>query len=903
MKRGTLIEDELPLAAINLESARDKSLRHGHLSTLHLWWASRPLPMSRAVVFSSLVPAPEDDAIRKALMQTLSDAMPFNRSLQSRPLDGLRSRLREAWPDGPPKVLDCFAGRGIIPLEGMRLGCDVTSVDVNPVAHLIQRAVLDFPNRWSDILPDGSHSLVADFLRWAARMRELAERQLAQHFPAKEGRRAAVYFWARTMPCSEPSCRRTIPMIKSRRLVDSNRRSIRLDYEVYDERVGLLLGDGKPSDGTDWTTGVVRAASVTCPACGTTQPAKDVRHFAKTVGFGKDLFAVMTTSEDGRSREYRMATDEDRKAAMVGPLLSTLPDCPDGTTALPDEAMVKSQYRRLQNLVFGIDTWRGLFTDRQLLVLGVLAATVRQVYEEMIAEGEAPERARALATYLAFVVDKIADYDSSFATWVAKGEFVAHTFPQQAIRMAWDFTEVNPFSEASGSFDGAVRWIELVLQHCCAVKHGSATVLRGNAQSLDFADGSFDAVITDPPYYDAVQYGDLSDFFYVWLKRTVGHLYPELFGTPLTPKQAQVIETNADKKSPEFVSHDEFERRLGAAISEMARVVKDDGIVSIVFAHTDVEAWERLLRALRAAGLVVTTSWPMRSEREGRSTAQLSAVLGSSVVLVCRKEAAAGVGYYDDVVAELEQRIEDRLAVFEEMQLVGADYFVSAVGPAFEVFAKYERVTRLSGEEVGVDELMVLARQAVARHAARRLLGGESLAALDDRALLYLTWRWAYDGEAIPADEAYKLGRAFDIDFADLTNSDGLVKKTGDTFHLLGPQDRRNVKVATGSSLVDVLQVACQLHDAGRRKELVDLLGATRAGTEPGFWALASAIAQALPDGDREKTMLLGLTANQEVLAAAAQHSRPTEVQSLFGNRTPSMFGDDPPTLFEGSTP
>jgi hypothetical protein len=174
------------------------------------------------------------------------------------------------------------------------------------------------------------------------------------------------------------------------------------------------------------------------------------------------------------------------------------------------------------------------------------------------------------------------------------------------------------------------------------------------------------------------------------------------------------------------------------------------------------------------------------------------------------------------------------------------------------------------------------------------------LVALDDSALLYLTWRWAYDGEAIPADEAYKLGRAFDIDFADLTKPEGLVKKTGDTFYLLGPQDRRNVKVAPGSSLVDVLQVACQLHDAGQRKELVDLLGATGAGTEPGFWALGSAIAQALPDGDREKTMLLGLTANREALATAAQQSRPMETPSLFGNKTPSLFGDDPPTLFEG---
>jgi len=860
--------------------------------------------MSRAVVFSCLVPAPRDEDERKELMRVLAEAMPFERTLQSRALDQLQARLQEAWPDGPPKVLDCFAGRGIIPLEAMRIGCDVTAVDLNPVAHLIERSILEFPQRWNDSLPDGRHRLIVDFRKWADRMREIAEGELAQHFPMEGRDRPAVYFWARTMPCSEPTCHRVIPLIKSRKLASSAKRTVRLDFDVQPGRIDVSVHEGKPSDGSDWGTGTIRGSAVTCPACGTTQSPTEVRKYAKSVGFGCTLFAVMTTCNGGKVREYRTPSPKEKAAGEnIALELDALPDCPDGTTALPDEAINKAQFRILRSLVYGIDTWRGLFTDRQLLVLGTLASAVRQVHQEMTAAGEEPERARALATYLAFIVDKIADRDSSFSSWDNGYEKVRNTFPQQAIRMAWDFTEVNPFSDASGSFDGAVRWIELVLQHLCAISGGIATVIRGNAQALDFPDEHFDAVVTDPPYYDSFQYGDLSDFFYVWLKRSVGHLYPDLFVTPLTPKQAEVVETRADKKSAEYVSHEEFENRLGAAIGELARVVKKDGIVAVVFAHTDVEAWERLLRALKGAGLVVTTSWPMRSEMTNRPTAHISAVLSSSVVLVCRKESSAGVGYYDDVVAELEQRIEERLAVFEDMQLVGADYFVSAIGPAFEVFAKYGKVIRLSGAEVGVDDLMVLARQAVARHAARRLLGGESLSALDDSALLYLTWRWAYDGEAIPADEAYKLGRAFDLDFADLTRPDGIVKKTGDMFHLLGPQDRKNVKIGPGSSLVDVLQVACQLHDAGRRSELVELLGATGAGTEPGFWALGSAIAQALPDGDREKTMLLGLTANQETLTSAAQNSRPMEAPSLFAIETPSLFGDDRPTLFEGSKP
>jgi len=538
-------------------------------------------------------------------------------------------------------------------------------------------------------------------------------------------------------------------------------------------------------------------------------------------------------------------------------------------------------------LTFGIDTWAGMFTPRQRYVLAILAQTVRAAHAQMLNDGMDEERAKTLTTYLGLAVDRIADYDSTFVTWVPSGEFPTHTFPQQSVRMAWDFTEIDPLADGPGNWDGAIEWIKLALVHCCNATIGNPSrVQRANAQELSFADGEFDAVIIDPPYYDAFQYGDLSDFFYVWLKRSIGHLYPELFLTPLTPKQAEIIENRADKKSPEYISHEEFERRLQNALNEVARVVKDDGIVSLVFAHTDVEAWERLLKGLRGSGLVVTTSWPMQSERAGRTTANVGSVLGSSVVLVCRKATARSEGFYDDVVRELEARLEARLGTFEEMQLSGADYFVSAVGPAFEVFARYSRVVRLSGDEVDVDQLMVLARQAVARHAMRRLLGGESLAALDDRSLFYLTWRWAYDGLPIPADETYMLCRAFDIDLEDLTRPNGLVKKQGSgkdlQYRLLGPDDRKKIALGASPTLIDVLHTACQLHDQGRRNELIELLGATTAGNEPAFWAMTAAIAEALPEGDRERTLLLGLGGNRENLAeAAAKHAGPAEALTL----------------------
>jgi putative DNA methylase len=879
-----LIEEELPLKVVNAESAREKSLRHGHISTMHLWWARRPLAMSRAVVFGTLLPDPGDDAKRKEILDLVAEASSFEASTNPSRINPLRKLLAEAYPDGPPKVLDCFAGGGAIPLEALRLGCDTTAVDLNPVAHLIEKCILEYPQRFGQPGVLGENTLADDFVKWAQWVRERVEPKLAKVFPADEkGRRPAVYFWARTMICPNPSCRAEIPLLSSFWLANSKRRTVWVDVDAEPGKIDLRIVTGPAPSGRDLSDGTVKASSVTCPACGTSTVAKDVREYGKRTGFGRRLYAVLDI--DGGVRTYRAPRPDEVEGAesLATALLDELEETSDGTSPIPDEPMVKSQYRRYGNLVYGIDTFRGLFNDRQLYVLGSLCEAVRAAHDEMVNEGMDPDRAIAVATYLGLCVDRIADYDSGFTTWVSGGEFHAHVFKRQSIAMVWDYVEVDPLQDVSGSWDGASRWIERAIRHCSSSSETPASVQRGDAQRLPFPDATFDAVIVDPPYYDAIQYGDLSDYFYVWLKRSIGHLHPAVFGTPLAPKQHEIIESRADKKSPEYISHEEFERRLQKALGEMARVVKPDGIVAIVFAHTDVEAWERLLRALRVANLVVTTSWPMRSEREARSTAQISAVLDSSVVLVCRPQHAGQEGFYDDVVRSLEARIAERLDAFEEMGLVGADYFVSAIGPAFEVFAQYSRIVKLSGEEVDVAELMVLARQTVARHAMRRLLGADSLASLDAESLFYLTWRWAYLTAKIPADEAYKLEKAFDVDLGHLARPGGFARQSGSNFSLLGPHERKDLKVGASPSLVDVLHLACQLWDASRRRELEELLGATGMGVEPGFWATARALAEVLPDGNRERTMLLGLTGNRDALTEAAAKSTATvEELTLF---------------------
>ena len=876
-----LIEEELPLEAVNAASAREKSLRHGNISTMHLWWARRPLAMSRAIVFGSLLPDPGNDARRQAILDLLGAASEFEAASDGGRMNPLRKLLADAYPSGAPRVLDCFAGGGAIPLEALRLGCDTTALELNPVAHLIEKACLEYPQRFGQPVGLGTNQLAEDFVQWVDWIRTKVAPDLTAVFPtAKTGKRPAVYFWCRTMLCPDPGCGRQVPLVSSRWLANTSRHKAWIEFHTASKAISITVHTrGNPAG--DPSIGTVKASSATCPACGASATAHEVREYGKQGTFGAQLYAVLDI--DGRNRTYRIPTQGEIDGALTKAeeQLHRLPELMDGTSAVPDEACDPDGFRRVQSLVFGIDSFAQMFNVRQLYVLGRLAQAVREAHAEMLIRGLSTEYARALATYLGLAVDRIADRNSSFCGWDVSREMVRNTFPRQAISMVWDFAEIDPFGDGSGNWSGAARWIELAIRHCSNAAAASGVVLRGNAQALPFEDASFDAVVVDPPYYDAIQYSYLSDFFYVWLKRSVGMLYPDAFATEATPKKQEVVQNQAKRTSTAFVSSDEFDRRLRAALAEMARVLKPDGVMSLVFAHTDVTAWEKLLRALRSEGLIVSTSWPMRSEMANRSTASIQhAVLGSSVVLVCRKAESHGDGFFDDVVRELEARIGDRLDRFERMGLVGADYFVSAVGPAFEVFAKYSRVLRLSGDEVDVSDLMILARQVVARRAMGKLLGDESVGSLDPVSLLYLTWRWAYQGESIPADEAFKLERALDVDLSTMLGHDGLAERTGATFSLRGPDARKGLQIGPSPLIIDVLHLACKLWESGKRRELEQLLGDTGAGASSAFWSLARALGEVLPEGNRERTMLLGLTGNQDALtSAAAKLAQPTGEQ------------------------
>ncbi len=880
-----LIEVELPLTAINTESATDKRTHDGHISTLHNWWARRPLPMSRAMVAASFL---ADDGDNTEVLGRISAAMPTKGVLDNGSVGWLRDRIAETNPEGA-SVLDCFAGGGAIPLEALRLGCETTAMDLNPVAYLIERACLEYPQRFGSSDTSGSNTLVADVKHWARWIADETKKEVDHLYPVTEGRSEPVpyYFWVRTMPSPDPGLGIDIPILSSRVLAERRNAWVELDPDRSGVGISVHQADQLPDDPT-LKDGNESAGSVTCPISGITASQRDTKRYGTDHGFGQRLYAVCEIN--GRDRTYRAPEPAEIEAAnLAAEALRLIEDdeFPEGIPVIPDEVVDGIGYNNLQFLPYGWATWRSLFTDRQLVLFTTICQKIRLAHESMIDGGMDPERACAVATYLAFASDKVADRNSAFSSWQTGGEKIRGTFPGQTVQMRWDFCENYPFRTGSGSWEDAVTAICKVIGHCSQVGSGPARVVRGDAQAMPFDDDEFDAVLIDPPYYFSVMYSDLSDFFYVWLKRSVGHLYPEHFHTQWTPKSQEIVQNRCAPRLDGYISEEEFDSRLGNALAEVTRVVKEDGVVGIVFAHTDVTAWEKLLKALRVAGLTVTTSWPIRSEMEGRPVAHVRAALGSSVVLVCRPNRQVGSGFFDEVNAELERVVGKRLDEFSAMGLHGADFFVAAIGPAFEVFAQYESIVRLSGEEVSIAELMELARKTVSEHSMRRLLGSESLSRLDDTSLLYLSWRWAYLNVPIPADEALKLSRAFSVELDEVCGRGGVVEKKGKTFKLKGPHERRDLELRADSPMVDVLHRLSQLWDVGQPNEVVELLAASGYADEPVFWAMAKAISQIVPDGDRERTMLQAFLTSQERLVSRAIQHRSTVADTM------TLFPDD----------
>jgi len=389
-------------------------------------------------------------------------------------------------------------------------------------------------------------------------------------------------------------------------------------------------------------------------------------------------------------------------------------------------------------------------------------------------------------------------------------------------------------------------------------------VIQASATSLPYPDNYFDAVITDPPYYDNVPYSYLSDFFYVWLKRTIGDLYPDLFATPLTPKSEEIV-AYSNREDGFEGGKKFFEDMIARAFGEIHRVLKPDGIACIVFAHKSTEAWETIINALLKSGLYLTASWPVHTEMKERLRASESAALASSIYMVCRKRTENKTAYFNEIKPQIEARIKEKLEQFWNEGISGADFFISAIGPAMEVFGKYESVEKPSGEKVSARELLEFIRKTVSEYALTKILTSTQLGGIDEETRFYLLWRWTYNSAKVQFDDARKLAQAVGIELTEEWGR-GFIKKDKEFISVLDARERGKDFLAKKKfeSMVDVLHACLLYWEQNNKAEISKVLEETGNINNNAFWQVAQAISEVLPEGDEEKKMIQGFLYGRE---------------------------------------
>jgi adenine-specific DNA methylase len=396
---------------------------------------------------------------------------------------------------------------------------------------------------------------------------------------------------------------------------------------------------------------------------------------------------------------------------------------------------------------------------------------------------------------------------------------------------------------------------------------------------LPFESEAVEAVITDPPYYDAVPYADLSDFFYVWLKRTVGDSYPDVFRTTVSPKRNELIEERPHSSLKHRKDRQHYEKGMATAFLEMRRTLDGDGVCCVMFAHKTTSAWESLIGGLLAARLCVSASWPIHTERPGRARSNDAAALASSVTLVCRKRSGGSPeGLWDDVRHELKSVSKERLDFFWKQSIRGADFFISAIGPALSVFGKYERVTRLSGEEVTVGQFLDEVRSLVSNYALAKILKTTQTGTIDPESRFYVVWKWSYGDAKVPADESFKLSQALGLETESIWDKTGVLEKAGENVLALPIGKRINIKhlgepspSGSPASLIDVLHRMCAFREKGDTQGMAQFLGRSGHANNHSLWLIAQAISEILPDGDKEKQLMQGLLNQREGLVEATR--------------------------------
>ena len=931
MNDKRLIEVDFPLKQVSLDSVHEKNVRHGHISTLHIWPARRPLAASRAALIATLLPDPGNPEKRKEILErmagrviekierkrvggrtvekvkeeTMGGILHWKRE-NDPDIQWFREEIRKAYGGRAPKVLDPFAGGGAIPLEAMRLGCDVTAMDINPVAWFILKCTLEYPQKLAGQtrpLPKFAlkdREFMEDFLKakgfkgaglrtflerlghgdggdiqldlvqyddpileadlayhvraWGRWVLARARKELSSYYPTyaefeplesdekflsrpsrqflevEEGvpqinplnaefddaylkdkhnprwiaKPPVAYLWARTVTCKQ--CRATLPLLKTRWLCKKSRKRVLLTMEPNADQTGVVFGvqNEVPQNGGNAAqrrehdkcigAGTMSRTGATCPCCGTIMTLEDIRLEGRAGRLDATMTAVVVNGGRKKGKEYRLPTDHELAMAEVTEeqLEALYADIPFG---LPDEQTPKAgtgASRAFSVDGYGLDTWRKLFTNRQLATQCVLIKSITTARSEMNAIYD-PSVADAIIGFLACIMDRQADYGSAGCIWVNSHEHMGHQFSRFALPIVWDIAEVCPLTTASGGLESAYEWVIRVVEHLQTATRDMPTPGVDLRSAIGDQTGLHDLIITDPPYYDAIPYSDLMDFFYIWLRRVAHSVSNELqgaFGAHLGPKwdaeasNGELIDDASRFDGDKTLSKQNYEDGMALAFRTSWDALQPDGRLVVVFASKSPDAWETLVAALIRAGFVVDGSWPIQTERQTRLRSVSSAALASSIWIVCKKRPPARPGWDNTVLNEMRKNITQQLRDFWDAGIRGPDFVWAATGPALEAFSKHPIVKKANdpNQFMTVSEFLREVRRMVVDFVVGRVLtqdNEEAITGLDDVTTYYLLHRHDFGMEDAPVGGCILYALSCNLSDSALVNQYDLLAKSG----------------------------------------------------------------------------------------------------------------------------
>lgn len=1011
MKAKKLIEVAMPIKEISAESVRDKSIRHGHISTLHLWWARRPLPVCRAVVFASLVPDPLDENCPKAFKDAVADLLksdiykpyddipyttvvdkmddtPRHRLMMfigkfsdkcqknmiagkttspaeqlsagslikwenknneavlgiarkliwvaynadkdaslsyerlSKDFDHAYSAIHEAekalyeltdrhkatpevqqaearlqkaideFQQRMPSVFDPFAGGGAIPLEAARLGCRSYGNDINPVAHIIERGSAEFPQKYGkpirytetefrrlygkegvDMLSEKGFAFfdgiveIPNRLAWdvefyAKRILRETEKEVGWMYPADEhGNKPVAYYWARTAKCSNPSCGASVPMMKSFYLCNTTKKKLYLSPIINGTDIQFEIKEGDCRI-EEWN----HRGNITCPCCGNITNAEIVKEQSKRNKLPQRLIAVISEGKNGKS--YYIP-DEELRNSIQNVILND--DC-----YKPLEKMPVNYNQAFPSCTWGYDKWGDLFSERQLMVLDSLIRNMSFA----LSGAESDEYKKAIKTYLAILIDKETDYYNSFCTWHLTGEKIGHLFARQAISMVFDFPETNIFSNSSGCYNNMLDWVIRVIENESTTLFSASMINASSGEKTQFDNKTLSAVVTDPPYYDAIGYADCSDFFYVWLKKTLGDVFPLNFSMPQTPKSDECTAIKYHHNNNEKDANKHFEDKLTQILDAIEWQTSD--VVSIMFAHQSTEAWTTLCNSILNARMNITGSWPMDTELANRSVGLQGAALESSVTVACRPSQRQGFAEYKEVKKAIEKNVHEEVNKLYELGFRDADLLTACFGQAVSEFGKYEVVEKSNGDLVSVAELLELAREA----AFNALLEGVEG---DNFTKFYIGWLRLNGMKETDYDDVTKFTRVgLPIDVKEVFSQGLLVKEpSGNKQHLATAAEHLEGDHIAGTRATDLLidqaHRAILFYKDENRPALLKLLRDINAqDANASFWRLLASLKELLPANDDLKQVQGLLQNGEDLRQASRQNEQPTSTQTTI---------------------